>query len=186
MPHLSLVTKAGVSLLTAQLAIIKAVELGAWGEWKGEYDGDCVCVHGGTCASVCAGWKEGRGCESRGAALGKVVNCLLTGSLQAWGLAFVTVWLGLRPAPSSPPPPSSPPTPRATPSNPSLFLSSLSCALCPMSFSPQVSLLEFRAGETKLRGGGETADQSKVSCSPRQGALLGLQEPGPPLQFIPA
>lgn len=102
LPHLSLVTKAVVSLLTAQLAIIKAVELGAWGEWKGEYNGDCVCVRGGTCASVCAGWKEGRGCESRGAALGKVVNCLLTASLQAWGLAFVKVWPGLSPAPSSP------------------------------------------------------------------------------------
>lgn len=61
-----------------------------------------VCVHGGTCASVRAGWKEGRGCDRRGAALGEVVNCLLSGSLQAWGLAIVTVWLGLRSAPSSP------------------------------------------------------------------------------------
>lgn len=112
LPHLSLVTKAVVSLLTAQLAIIKAVELGAWGEWKGEYDGDCVCVHGGTCASVCAGWKDGRGCESRGAALGKVVNCLLTASLQAWGLAFVTVWPGSALLHHHPSPVISTPTPR--------------------------------------------------------------------------
>ena len=135
---------------------------------------------------MCAGWEEGRGCDRSGAALGKAVNCLLTGSLQVWGLAIATVWLGLRPAPSSPLPHhhlQPPPPPQQI-----LLCSFLPSAApsVPGASSPQVSLLEFRAGETMLGGGGETVDQSKVSCSPRQGALLGLQEPGPTLQFITA
>ena len=66
LPHLSLVTKAVVSLLTAQLAIIKAVELGAWGEWKGEYDGDCVCVQGAHVHQCVQGGKRGGAVRAEG------------------------------------------------------------------------------------------------------------------------
>lgn len=177
--------KAVVSLLTAQLAIIKAVELGAWGRVEGEYDGDCVCVHGAH-VHQCAGWKDGRGCESRGAALGKVVNCLLTASSRhgVWPLSQsgrAQACCIITPSPAI-----STPNPQATPAILLCPFLPSAAPLCPRSFSPQVSLLEFRAGEiklrggreTKLRGGGETADQSKVSCSPRQGAFVSCRSLG--------